>query len=142
MPDPTPNNGRMVAPPTPVNNRPVNRAARSVLEQMKVPLDPSRPHLLTLLVEAMELADPGPGVPPTEWHDLKLDLAPLLQGTPQQLMRWWTSNPNVTPEEQEQEMTASLRRAETPQQAMWNLLEMTRDRLKAQAAEMASSPAK
>ena len=133
MPDPTPSNGRMVAPPSPVNSRPVNRAARTVLEEMKVSLDPSRPHLLTLLVEAMDLADPGPGVPPAEWADLKLDLAPLLQGTPQQVMRWWLSNPNLSPQEQEDEMTAALRRAESPQQAMWSLLEMTRDRLRAQA---------
>lgn len=132
MPDPTPNNGRMVAPPTPLNNRPINRAARTVLETMKAPLDPSRPHLLVLLVEAMDLADPGPGVPEDEWPGLKLALAPLLRATPQRAMDWMLGNPNLERQEQEDEMTAILRRAETPQEAMWSLLEMVRDRLRAQ----------
>jgi len=131
MPDRPPSNGRMAAPATPLNNRPVNRAALTVLRKLKANPDPSRLHLGTLLGEALELDSPGPGVPEPEWHNLRLQLAPLLVAGPTQALRWWTTNPNLTPEQQEADLTAMLLRAETPNQAMWSLLEVARDRLRA-----------
>lgn len=126
MPDPTPSNGRMAAPPTPLNNRPVNRAARTVLEEMRIALDPSRLHLQRLLVEALELHDPGPGVPEAEWPDLQLALSPLLGWTPREALDWWTSLPELTQQEQEDDLAADLRQAENPQEAMWALLDRSR----------------
>lgn len=124
--------GSRPAPPTPLNDHDVNQAALGVLYDMDVPVDPSRLHLVALLVEAFDLADPGPGVPFGDWEDLRLALAPLLQATPEQAWHWWTSHPDLTREELEADLAAGLRLAETPEHAMWFLLEITRDRLRAQ----------
>jgi len=133
MTDPPPKGGRRIAPPTPLNRRPVNRAALAVLRAIKARPDPSRLHLVTLLVEALELEDPGPGVPAAEWAGMPGRLYPLLLASPEEAYRWWISNPHLTPKEQEADLTAALRLAETPTQAMWAFLEVTRDRLRAQA---------
>jgi hypothetical protein len=133
MTDASPKGGRRIAPPTPLNRRPVNRAALAVLQAMKVRPDPSRLHLVTLLVEALELEDPGPGVPAAEWAGMPGRLYPLLLASPEEALRWWTSNPNLPLDDQEADLTAVLRLAETPTKAMWAFLEVTRDRLRAQA---------
>jgi hypothetical protein len=84
-------------------------------------------------VEALELPDPGPGVPAAEWAGMPGRLYPLLEASPEEAFRWWTSNPHQTPEEQEANLTAVLRQAEAPTKAMWAFLEITLDRLRAQA---------
>ena len=136
MPDRTLPPGSRPAPPTPLNNRPVNRAALAVLRQMRIAPDPSQMHLQRLMVEALEMDDPGPGVPQAEWPDLQLALSPLLGWAPREALDWWTSLPVLTLQEQEDDLTADLRQAETPQEAMWALL----DRSRAILRERNSSP--
>lgn len=132
MPDRTLPPGSRPAPPTPLNNRPVNRAALAVLRQATEPLQPWLLHLQTLLGAALELDDPGPAVPETEWPSLKQNLAPLLTAEPKAALRWWTSHPEMSPEEAESDLTAALQAAQTPEQAMRALLDRSRDRLRAQ----------
>ena len=133
MPDRTLPPGSRPAPPTPLNNRPVNRAALAVLKQATEPLQPWLLHLQTLLGAALELDDPGPAVPEAVWPDLKMNLAPLLTAEPKAALRWWTSHPEMDSQQsQEEHLTNALQAATTPEQAMWVLLDWSRARLRAQ----------
>src|SRR5258708_7624872 len=115
----------------PVNNLPLNRAAKKWLREAKAPIDGRKSYLLGLLWWGLEQGVPLPGQGARWKDDLALAAGNLMseRHDPAPSYRWIISNPNgPAREEQAQTLLPLLLQAKTWQEAAQEAMQVFYDR--------------
>jgi len=125
------------------NSRPVNRLAEQWLLKAKDLIVDNYLQVVCLAVWGAEKGVDLPGVPRHLRADLGNAAARLLSWNPANAMAWLFSNPEGEddPEAQEDDLEAALTRAETPEQAAAEVLEVLFYRLQASGLPLYQNPA-